>query len=274
MPREENNDTHQTIPTPNPRERALTVSVKEEVFAQQDDLLPPEGTTTYGEFDRMLFGQDYRRVYEDYIYTGQIDNGRDGSATLTFAKYKSEEDKKTPFRRTWKKNGNHRWPPLLKNYILLEDSAMPRSANFITNGESGMVTGPSFYDRYVYIPDVNEGTRFLLEEYFSPTAFIIPRYRAPVPTGVQISVAGLNSQFPEALHDDIEIPPTRTANATFYGGSAYSGNGSVEGQFFPKTNFKTWLPYVLFCEQEQQSGGWYMQRIRVFPPLRPKAIRK
>lgn len=272
MAREETNDTHQTIPTPNPRERALVVKAKEEVFAHNPDVLPATGTS-YGEFDRAIFGADYRREYDDYLFTGQLENA--GTyAQLAFAKYKTEEEKKIPFRRLWKKNGNHRWPPILKGYVLLEDNGMPRSGNVIVNGQPGIVTGPSYFDRYIYIPDCNEGTRFLLEEYFSPTEFVIPRYRAPVATGIQISVNGLNTSIPESLHDDIDIPATRTANATYYGGQAYSGNGNLEGQSFPRTNFKTWLPYVLFAEQEYQSGGWYMQRIRVFPPLRPKAIRQ
>lgn len=270
MPREENNDTHQTIPTPSPRERSLLVTVEESVFVNNPDVLPAAGTS-YGDMARELFAQDYNQNFDDYVYTGQMPNAKT-RGVLAFAKFKTPEEAFRPFRRYWKKNGNHRWPPLLKNYIVISDNSMPRSSNIITNGQPGIVTGPNFYDRYVYIPDCNEGTRFLLEEYFGPIEFVIPRYRAPVATGVQSAITG--SSFPESLHDDIELPGQRMADAMYYGGNAYSGNGTVEGQSFPRTNFKTWLPYVLFAEQEYQDGGWYMQRIRVFPPLRPKAIRQ
>lgn len=209
-----------------------------------------------------------------YVFT---DSGKqEGDVVFKYGLPKSQVVANTPFRRTWMKHGNHRWPPILKGIVLLEDNAFPRSTNYISNGVQGVATGANYYDRYIYIPDTNEGTRFLLDEFLSPMPFQIPRYRTPVATSVQYSVNGLNGSFPECLHDEITIPATRTATATYIGGTAFSGNGSVEGQYFPRTNFKSWTPYVVYDSQEQQedSGLWYRQRIRVYPPTLPRAIRR
>lgn len=258
-----------TIPTPNPSERALLIQFDESVIAANPDFIPVEGTT-YRNFPEGLIARSYPvELWGDYIYTSPM-----GDHGLLFAKPKTPEQAITPWRRQWSKFGNHRWHPILKNLILIENPSFPRSTNFIQNGQQGFATAPSYDDRYVYIPDVNEGTRFFTEEFQAPTQYVIPRYRTPVPTGVQYSVGDLRGAFQECLHDDIEIPATRSSNAIYLGGAAYSGNGSVEGQVFPRTNFKTWLPYVIYDEQELTNGVWYRKRIRVFPPARPRAIRR
>lgn len=245
------------------------MTVEESVYANDPFLIPPEGTL-YKDFPREIFSRDYKvQKFGDYIYVTQS-----GSHGLLFAPPRTVEEAKVPYRKQWSKFGNHRWHPILKNLVLLENPSFPRSTNFIQNGQQGIATAPSYDDRYIYVPDVNEGSRFFTEEFFSPRQFIIPRYRVPIPTGVQYSIGDLRGSFQECLHDDIDIPPTRSANAIYLGSSAYSGNGSVEGQSFPRTNFKTWLPYIVYDEQQLMDAGWYRKRIRVFPPTRPKAIRR
>jgi hypothetical protein len=267
------NTTHQTIPTPNPELRALIVTVEDAVFLDDPYILPPEGTL-YEDFDRRIFASDARRAFNEYVYTGQAENSRAAGALL-FGPGQTAEEANTPYRSIWKKHGNHRWAPILKQLTILEDYSFPRSTNTVSRAKgSGLVVAPTYYDRIVYIPDTNEGTRFLVQEFFSATPFVIPRYQTPVATSVQYSILGLNGSIPECLHDDIDVPPTRTASIAYQSGSAASAGGSLEGQFFPRTNFKTWRPYVVFDEQEQVPGGWSRMRIRVYPPMRPRAIRQ
>lgn len=268
------------IDTPDPSSTSFVVKVPQDSVYGEPAAIPAVGSEfrnlgfyqsrNLGWIPDASLAQDGRFGLYQYVDKKSDDE----YVNFIYAKNKTDEEKNTPFRSSWKKHGNHRWPPILKGIVILSDNSLPRSANYIQNGVSGIATGPSYYDRYIYIPDCNEGTRFLLEEFFAATQFVIPRYRTPVATSVQFSVPGLNGSFQECLHDDIDIPPVRTANAVYLGGQSFTGNGQVEGQFFPKTNFKTWLPYVLFDEQEQRESGWYRQRIRVFPPILPKAIRR
>lgn len=271
------------LSTPNPAELSFVVIIPQDVVRMNLSCMPAIGSTfktlgiagsqtgrSVGWIPDAALATDSQ--FGLYIFTDTENEGTD--IMFFYGKPKTTEEANTPWRKQWSKFGNHRWHPILKNLILLENPSFPRSTNFIQNGQQGFATAPSYDDRYTYIPDVNEGTRFFTEEFQSPTQFVIPRYRTPVPTGVQYSVGDLRGSFPEALHDDIDIPATRSANAIYLGGAAYSGNGSVEGQFFPRTNFKTWLPYIVYDEQELTSGVWYRKRIRVFPPARPKAIRR
>jgi hypothetical protein len=268
------------IDTPDPSSTSFVVVVPQDSVYMDPAAIPSPGDP----FSQLGFynGQNLGWIPDAAMATDErfglyqyVDKSSgDGYVKFVYAAPKTDAQKNTPFRSSWKKHGNHRWPPILKSIVILSDNNLPRSANVIQNGQSGIATGPTYYDRYIYIPDCNEGTRFLLEEFFAATQFVIPRYRTPVATSVQFSIPGLNGSFPECLHPDIDIPPARTANAVYLGDQAFSGNGQVEGQFFPKTNFKTWLPYVLFDEQEMRESGWYRQRIRVFPPLLPKAIRR
>ncbi len=49
-----------------------------------------------------------------------------------------------------------------------------------------------------------------------------------------------------------------------------TGDSKIPGQFFPRTNFRRRRPYVIAVDQDMKDGGWYMQRLRVFPPRQPK----
>lgn len=275
-------DRWELLDTPNPHLFGFLVRVPQDTVSLYPQLCPEEGdlfqnlgllnSRSIGWIPDNALAADSR--FGLYVYVQKTIDRKTGVVNFHYGPPMTEEKKKTPYRRQWKKFGNHRWPPILKGVAILQDNAFPQSTNYISVGQLGVATASKFYDRYLYVPDTSEGTRFFLEEFFSPTQFVIPRYRTPVATAVQYSVNGLNNSFPECLHDDIDIPATRTANATYLGGDAFAGNGSVEGQFFPKTNFKTWLPYVLSHEQEQVEAGWYGFRIRVFPPLLPRAIRQ
>jgi len=262
--------THTTSSTPNPRDRSLIVTVGETTYASNPFCLPKEGTL-YKDFPKGIKSDDYLKQFAEYVYVCQIPTHK-----LLFAPNKTPQEANTPYRSVFSKFGNHRWHPILKNLVLLENPSFPRATNFILNGEQGFANAPSYDDQYIYIPDVNEGSRFLTQEYFSPRPFVIPSYRVPIPTGIQYSLGDLKGSFQDCLHDDIEIPAARQSNAIFLGSTALSGSGSQSGQFFPKTNFQTWLPYVVYDEQELQveGGGWYRKRIRVYPPLRPRAIRR
>lgn len=261
--------------TPNPAEKSFSVVIgnSEIADAMADFDAYAEGSL-FSDFP-LIPDQDLASDsrFGQYRFSECADEGP-ANMRFFFGKNKTPEEANDPFRSTWKKFGNHRWMPILKGIAIIQDYSFPRSTNAINLIQQGIATAPSNYDRVIYVPDCNEGTRFRVDEFISPVAFKIPRHRTPVATSVQYSVNGLRGEFQECLHGDIEIPASRTGNAEFFGTSGSVGSGSIEGQSFPATNFKTWIPYVVYDEQELQSGIWYRQRIRVYPPLRPKVIRR
>lgn len=258
--------SHTTIPTPNPRERALLVTIEESVFANDPNILPATGTA-YEDCAKALFAKDYQKQFSEYVYTGQ-----DGTHGMLFAKQKTELEASTSFRMTtW--FGNHRWPPILLFVGFETDYVSQRSFPVANSTTVGTGFGPTYYDKVVYIPDVSEGTRFVKDEFFGPEPFDIPKTPVPIPTAVQYIMPGGSGQsFPECLHPPIIIPDFITSLTQTIGGSTAAVGGSIEGQRFPATNFETWGPYVLSDNQQFQNGGWYRARIRVFPPSTPDPV--
>jgi len=256
-----------TVPTPNPAERSLVVTVTEDSFASSGGVIPVQGTLYGDPVWKTFLPKDYFKNFQNFVYTGQVD-----AYGLAFAMQKTEAEANTPFRTTvWK--GNHRWPPILL-FVGFEVDYVSQRSFPVTDGTTvGTGFGPTYYDKTVYIPDVAEGTRFVKDEFFGPTQFDIPQTPVPVPTAVQyVLPGGAGQSFPECLHPTITIPDFITSLTQTIGGSSADVGGSIEGQRFPATNFETWAPYVLSDTQEQQGGGWYRVRIRVFPPAQPSPI--
>lgn len=270
------------VQTPNPSEFAFAVFVPQETIAKNPTFAPfpgdlfkdlgVENGKSYGWIPDAALAQDDR--FGLYVYV-QMFVLKDGAEVMfVYGKPKTEEEKNTAFRVTNRRFGNHRWPPILKALGFITDYNFPRSANSIRNNgaASGIVVAPNYYVREAYIPEVNEGTRFREEEFFSPTPFNIPRYPVPQATSVSYDINGVRGRFPECLHPEIVVPPTATASAQMVGGFFFPMSGNLEGQRFPRTNFRTWTSYVLMHTQEQMEGGWYGRRVRVFPPPTPKLI--
>jgi hypothetical protein len=193
-----------------------------------------------------------------------------GSKRYWYARNYTEEERNTPFRAFWKKFGNHRFDPELEALVFLQDASFPLSANVIRNGQQGIVTSPRPFVRELFRAEVNEGSRFYLEQFVSNVPFAIGRYPVPQAQPVSYDINGVRGNTGPVLHDDIEIPSTLTANATFFGGTAGAESSRLPGQFFPRTNFKRRRPYVLIMEQDLVNGVWTAERIRVFPPKRSR----
>lgn len=207
-----------------------------------------------------------------YIYTY---NEKDGADVVFYYAYpKTVIQANTPFRETWVEFGDHHWHPILKALELVEDPVLVYATPSISGNNQGITTAPRYYQREEYINDVDEGTRFLLLERFGPRPFIIPRYPVPQPGRISYQTATREGGFPECLHDDVVIPPTRTGTSQNAGGTTTAVGGSLDGQEFPRTNFKSRRPYVKKVSQSQRDGGWYSPLIRVYPPRLPKRIRQ
>ncbi len=208
--------------------------------------------------------------YGDYVFTDCKDGGTGQTLSYFFAKNKTDDEKNTPFESRWIKFGNHRHPPILKGLAFIEDYSFPNATNIIQDEESGIAVSPRNYLREAYIAEVNEGSRFLLDEFVSPTPFLIGQYPVPQPGRVSYQLNGLHGSFEECLHDDLEIPASNGATTTLVDGSETSVESRIAGQFFPRTNFKRRRPYIFAADQEKRNGVHYMQRLRVFPPRTPK----
>lgn len=264
---------HKILDTPVPNEYALLVSIDEGVIIKNPDIIPAVGTA-YNAFPNHVLPNDYLLKFGTYQFASS-DKGTDGRVHLIFSKGKTEAQKNTPFR-TVQKFGNHYWHPVLKGIEIIPDDKTPRAYRGGGGVDQTTYAGPSFYVRTDYIPGVNEGSMFVIEEFFAATKFSIGQYPTPQPSAVSYDLPGVSGGFPECLHNDITIEDHTTTNSMqVVGAGGQSGmstqvGSGIRGQFFPRTNFTTWAPYVLSDEQQQTPVGFHRTRVTVYPPSIPK----
>lgn len=258
-----------TIPTPNPKYRALFVDVSDDSFASNGGVIPVQGTQ-YKNFPASLVSKDYIKRFGDFVYVQQGEQTKDGGS-LIFAPNLTPDEANTPFRtKSW--FGNHRWPPVLKALKLITARDFP----LVTQSTANNATVNNYATRYLvrqsYIPEATEGTRFVQEEFISPTKFDIPQYQVPTTSSITFHYLNFNIGFPECLHKKFELSDLISTTAIYSGGITTENYNQIKGQVFYATNFTQWAPYVLSDDQDIVGGVWYRKRVRVYPPPPPKVI--
>lgn len=258
----------------------LEVNVDSSKFADQPwasklivSNIGPSGAIITGSIYESLMPlvpQSYAKLYGSYVLT-EIVRRYAGFITLTFIQHQTAAQASTPWRIT-SSFGNHRWPPILLALAFIQDNTFQRSTNGAKAQKAAIVLGPSYYVREAFIPETNEGARFIEEEFYSDTPFIIPQYETPVATSISYDIPGARGTFPESLHPKIVIPATRSSSTVVIQGSASDIAGSIGGQVFPATNMEEWQPYVLSDQQKQENGAWRRTRVTVYPPEQPEVI--
>lgn len=255
--------TYDIRETPVASEVALAVFVEKSVMAENPSILPDEGAL-YGTIDAKLMPADLSSEWNNYRYLGN-ETGNATNLVLIFGKVRTQEERDTPYR-TLTSFGDHRWPPILEALAFFKDAAFGRSTYGSKGGKSAIITGPSYFVRQVYQCEVNEGSRFISEEFFSDVPFDIPTYPVPIPRAVYYDVPGAHGGFQECIGPEIRIPNFQTANAAFVVGNQSAASGSVRGQYYPATDMEEWTSYIL-TDQQDFTSGYRRRRIRVIPPL-------
>jgi hypothetical protein len=207
----------------------------------------------------------------DYEYTGP-EAGPTGYLGFAFAKTKTDAERNTPFR-TYTKVDNHTWHTVLLAIAVIPEDGFPQSTYAVVNNQKTLVSAPRYYGREIYIPQMSLATLHTVEEFISPTKFLIAPRPQPMPLPVNYEVLNVERSFPSCLHDDLTLPATRTGTAQLVAGSAGAGrSGALDGYDFPATNFKTWQAHYVHDDQNFVNGVWHRVRIRVTPPPMPKPV--
>lgn len=264
---------YRLLPSPNPKEVVLAVRVYHDALQPSMLNAIEVGVTKYGDLPRIWIPMRTDE-FKNYVFTDKIVAG-ETSYWFLFGPPKTLDEANTPFRST-PSFGDHPWDPILIKLKFIRDRSFPNVINNAqtTNGSTqfGLTTAPRYYVREVFIPGATEGSRFIKEEFTSPVKFNIPAYPTPLAAHVSYDYLGVSGSFPRCLHDDLKLPPHEGANATYYQTGTIAGGTPVVGQFFPKTNFTTWQPYVKSDDQDLRDGMWYRVRVKVYPPPLPEEI--
>lgn len=256
------------VPTPNPEEVGFRVRL------EATGLFPSQLPKEHTPFNQCAILPNKQRVtHQDlgsYLYT--MMEKADSYLWFYFYKSKTDEEKKVPFRST-SKFDDFTWPMVLKGIAVIPDDGFPQSTYAVVNGQKTLVSGPRYYGRELYIPEMSLPTKFTVDEFLSPTKFDIGAHPVPIPLPVNYEVLGVKREFPKCLHDDLELQSTRTGTAQVVAGNAGNARaGVIEGYSFPATNFKEWTAHYIHDDQQFTNGVWHRIRIRVTPPPMPKLI--
>lgn len=264
----------QITATPDPNAEAFFTDLDQEVlsgFRAGEWPRTSDAGNTPTVYQNWRYGlpERIKAGYGDYLYVKKAALGG-GGVRFYWSANKTEEQKNTPFQET-KSFGNHYWPPILLG-VDIEKSRMPRTVN----GGNIIYRGAKYEGIPIWIPSADTGTQFVLKEYFAAQPFDIPQWDTPITAPVSFALPGSAPfNFPESLHGDITIPQLQDELSTYNVGTSQVLNmvGSTSGWFIPHTNFKTWLPHVLYDRQTETDVGWHRQQMWVFPPSLPKPQR-
>jgi len=240
--------------TPNPEELSFKVSVNYRLISPSD--VPSLGST-YSAWS----GKNPIRETDwgTYLFTG-VENS-DSLLWFNFAKPKTAEETKTPFR-TSTKFQEKEWDNILLALNLVKDTGMTRTSTAFTGNRKITLSGPRYSLRPVVIPGGMRGTQFVKREFLSPTQFNIPQHETPIPLLVAYDVDGFEGQI-SCLHEDLEIKARRTVVSASNGVAPV---GVMAGQFFPATNFTTWEDHFISYEQNFVNAVWHRVQVEVIAP--------
>lgn len=242
------------VPTPNPAELAISVTVSGQDLTPERMLTP--GVDTYDDFK--LGTRERVRDFSGYVFT--YSEAREGLVTFYFAKNKTNQERNTPFR-SLQKVDNFTWHPVLKQIKFLRDNSFPHATQYLDGADIKLRNAARYYARLVYVPAATEGTLFITEYFFAEVPFNIPQTPVPMAGAVQWHFMDCNGGFQECLHKRIVI-----------GGQRTGPGGVAGGQVFPATNFTQWEPFVTQDTQEFSGGGYLRIRVTVYPPPEPPTI--
>jgi len=203
-----------------------------------------------------------------YVFTG-LSDGPSGWLCFNWMAAKTDEEMNTPFE-TLPMLDNHTWHPILKDVRCRPDAEFPLA----TNVGDTVVNTPRNYVSVDYVPEVEEGSRILLRRYYGPRVHNIPHHKVPVPTSPNWDIPGAQDMYRKVLHDDIGVFAGNNGAVIMSGPEAKQMLGISGAEFFPATNFTSWMPYVFKDTQtKDEFGGYLRESYLVIPPVAPKTIK-
>lgn len=262
--------------TPDPNEEAFFTDLNQDALknlrADQWPRTADGGNTPtlYQDWVRAIPSK-VKEGWGNYVYTRKRPLG-DGVIRFFWVKNKTEAEKAIPFRIT-PTMGNHYWPPVLLG-IDVQKSRVPRS---VDTGNR-VYRGNNYSVIPIWIPSADTGTLFILREFTSPDQFNIPQHPTPLATPVNFPVPGQGIfNFPESLHPDITVDSFEDSTNYFDTNTLgiISDVGITTPWFFPATDPKTWVSYILYDRQTQddETGIWHRTQMEVNPPNLPRRQR-
>lgn len=253
--------------TPNPKERAFAIVVKE----GPETVLPALGTGWQACPDYLKRAADVRGHDEQgtayMAYKLALHEKADFQMRrFLFVRPKTDRERMTPFK-SWKVRRPKDWP-LVLHKLWFEEGTLPLSSV----DENGQVqTVKQAHERVKYRDAGVYPTVFLIEHFLSevPYDMAIMKAMAPITDSIHWSFDGNSGSFPECLHPKVSFPRYQTSGKVLFGiGTEAAGIGAdVVAQEFAATPMEDWEAHAVSDEPQEIRGQWFRERVTALPPI-------
>lgn len=261
----------QLIPTPNPLEFMVALTVPDRVINDNLKLLPGGALLAeYTPYKQFTWAATKPRVEEFGNYRYVFSEKPAGDFTrFYFAKPRTEEEKNTPFK-TIKSTRQYVWPAVLLELYFVRSTFSLSNYNGTTTQNA-----PRYLPRYRFVPTTSHDSIIVIEQFLSDTPWpeSVLRHPQPLPTDIDGNYLGVSVNFPRCLHRRVVLPEL-VPGATVVLGAGMEGsdrNGTPREQVFPETNFSNWVEFYIEDVVQPQRGMYLRERVKIKPPPQGEA---
>jgi hypothetical protein len=250
------------VDTPNPTERAFTITAKEGV----SDMIPDFYNNVVLWADCPQWIKKAEAIPESLqgytlVNAAKADYQK---RTFTFGRTRTPEERMTPYHVEWELRPMG-WPTVLYK-LWFEEGNLPITA---VDEDGKIITSKRLHQRAkvrrgaVY-PTWHKISRFLAERPFPKT-----HSPAPIADSISYSFDGLSGSFPECLHPDCRFPQVQTSGKVVFGAGTQGVEigGDLVAQEYPATNMTDWEKHVIEDSRYQVTGMYFRQLVQAYPPI-------
>lgn len=250
------------VDTPNPTERAFTITAKESVYDEIPDFY--NNVVLWADCPQWIKkAESIPETLQGYTLVNAVKADYQ-KRTFTFGKTRTLQERMTPYHVEWELRPKD-WPTVLYK-LWFEEGQIPLSAvdsSGKIQSTKSLLERSKFRRGSVY-PTWHKISRFLAERPFPKTQPL-----APITDTINYSFEGISGSFPDCLHPDCTFPQIQgSTNVVFGAGTAsVEVGGDVIAQFYPATNMTDWEKHVIEDSRYPVSGMYFRQLVEAYPPI-------
>lgn len=247
------------VDTPNPAERAFSITAKEGV----SDMIPDFLSNAVLWRDCPAWIKNAESIPESLqgytlVHALKADYQK---RTFIFGRTRTDQERNTPFQVSWVKRMQF-WPTVLLKLWFEQGNlslSSKQSDGSVVHVRSKVRDGATY-------PTWFKTSRFLSER---PWPRNMHRSPTPITDTVNWSFDGSTGNIPECLHPGCRFPRIQSSGKVLFG----AGTPEVEigsdamAQEFPATPMTDWEVYPVEDTPQNINGFWFRELVEAFPPI-------
>ena len=250
------------VDTPNPTERAFTITAKEGV----SDMIPDFYNNVVLWRDCPAWIKNAETIPESLqgytlVNAAKADYQK---RTFTFGKTRTVQERNKAYHVEWELRPKD-WPTVLYK-LWFEEGNLPITAV----DENGKIqTSKRLHDRSKFRRGAVYPTWHKISRFLSERPFPKVQHVSPITDSIHYSFDGISGGFPDCLHPDCRFPQVQTSGKVVFGAgtTGVEIGGDLVAQEYPATNMTDWEKHVIEDSRYQVGGMYFRQLVEAYPPI-------